>query len=120
MRTVVPVIVASIILFVIAGAFLQGHLSGGVVARVASTRLASCSDTDGGNDYTLRGTVTLVFQVETAEAGQEIKQITDRCSDSQNLYEYNCPTDGSPHSVVYRVHCPCADGQCRVKSRTVT
>jgi hypothetical protein len=107
-RHFVPVIVAVGLILFIGIVSDADTVIGNVVRSIVPSRtVATCTDTDGGNDYTARGTVTIVFQ------DGKTSWIKDRCVNPRTLYEYSCPEGNSPHYGRRMVTCPCRDGSCR-------
>lgn len=61
----------------------------------------SCTDTDGGTEPLVRGSVSLQGQ-----------KITDFCAADGKLWEYRCSSPGSITSITYTCATPCQDGAC--------
>ncbi len=61
----------------------------------------SCTDTDGGTQPLVRGSVSLRGQ-----------KITDFCAADGKLWEYRCTSPGSFTSMTYTCATPCQDGAC--------
>jgi hypothetical protein len=84
----------------------------GCVGGVCELQVPACSETDAGNDTSVRGTTTVVKGLAT------VSDQTDECVDQGTLIENYCLTDGTAASQ--EMLCPsgkrCADGRC-VKSR---
>ena len=107
-RHFVPIVVAvGLILFIGTVSSPSSFIGRVVESLVPSRTVVTCTDTDGGNDYTARGKVTLVLR------DGQTRWAEDRCLNGQNLHEYNCPQDNSPKYELHVVRCACRDGSCR-------
>src|SRR3989344_436078 len=107
-RQFVHIIVAVGLILFISTVSGSGSFIGSVVESIVPSRtVVTCTDTDGGNDYTARGTVTMVFR------DGKTSWIEDRCVNQRTLYEYNCPVGNSPNYEKRVVTCACRDGSCR-------
>jgi len=62
-----------------------------------------CTDSDGGMDYNVQGTVT---STETPQG------TTDYCTDQTQLVEYSCATDLTTNTESYTCPNGCQDGAC--------
>ena len=74
-------------------------------------KIASCSDTDAGADYSVQGSL-----VESKESG--IIERTDECVNSTALREYYCADASSGEGTARIYDCPygCEDGKCKIAS----
>lgn len=101
---------ALIAFVLVAGAF--SYFSGNT-APTGNAVMASCSDSDGGENYKLQGTVVAY------EIGNPMKY-KDECKTEQTLIEYSCKNvKGEMHVVLEEVDCisvdssRCVNGACQ-------
>lgn len=74
----------------------------------------TCTDSDGGEDYYMRGTVSYwLNDAQGIMTGTHTS--TDQCADSNTLWEYSC-NSYDPNQIISPIHytCPngCEDGAC--------
>ncbi len=86
---------------------------------VGSSAKQQCSDTDGGLNTSVRGTVTVYYSTSNSSS-----RYVDSCVNSSNVNEYSC-TSSSTHSLGLRtIQCrngySCSNGACIVTPRNST
>ena len=75
-------------------------------AHGACLNKSPCSDTDGGKNYYVKGTLRTKYGVE----------IADQCINRSSLREYYCEDDGGVGMVDYTCTYACSDGACIFES----
>ncbi|MBI2530318.1 MAG: hypothetical protein HYW05_04210 [Candidatus Diapherotrites archaeon] len=69
------------------------------------TPSATCIDTDGGKDTAIKGSVTGTFDVE-------YRSQTDYCTDTANVMEFYCTSEGKTGGDVIACASGCSNGAC--------
>ncbi len=116
----VPLIVAVGLVLFIGGYFFLGteYADNSVIGMYISSvgqpsqSFYSCTDTDGGKDYTVKGTVTFISRSNYNGEVLETRSISDRCAHSRSLIEYYCPGPNEKYGSLRRWCVGCADGAC--------
>lgn len=75
----------------------------------SSTPVVTCSDSDGGLNYSLRGTV-----VVSPQGNQAGTTGVDQCVDTLRLSERTCSSDGGIEESIYSCPNGCSNGACNV------
>ncbi len=77
-----------------------------VVPTTTPTTIPRCTDSDGGKNYSVKGTLRTKYGVE----------IADQCINRSSLREYYCEDDGGVGMVDYTCTYACSDGACIFES----
>ncbi|MBN2459664.1 hypothetical protein JXB28_05240 [Candidatus Woesearchaeota archaeon] len=95
----------------------QAVNTAGSATTTGGITYTSCTDSDGGKIYRLKGTVTYTW-VNGSYSGDY--NVTDRCSYTGGvLNEYYC-LGTTPLSLIYTCPYGCYDGACMPNTRTTT
>lgn len=73
----------------------------------SSSGVSTCTDTDGGKNYAVQGTIT-----GTDYLGRPYNY-TDRCTGDTVLQEYYCDNTGTGVFIYYKCPNGCANGACK-------
>ena len=97
-------IVLGLVVFAVLVVSLNGKITGNYFVGSPRPNMQSCTDSDGGNDPYVQGSV------EYKGFSAEMMQASDSCVNAGNLLEHSC--EGVLHRTE-TIPCRCEDGACK-------
>ena|SRR3989338_5261195 len=100
---------------------LSGHATSAIktksISKTTKTTSSACTDSDGGKDYSEKGTTKGIIW---SDQDSGVKEYSDSCKDSTSLKEFRCvaddgTADGTAFAYFNTVTCTegyCLDGVC--------